>query len=107
MSAMQLPIPGTKYGPCLPSCTHIDCLQTRKDADEPCTICGEPIGYDERCFSNTDGEKNWQHFLCAIRKRDGRPIVRSSHQAPAILNAHFYGPDAKPRKPPAKPIPIW
>lgn len=40
-----LPKPGTKLGPCAPSCKHRDCAQTREDARSVCRFCQKPIGY--------------------------------------------------------------
>lgn len=53
MAAGSLPAPGTKYGPCVPTCTHKDCAGTRAQSEMLCRFCAEPIGY-ERAFYRED-----------------------------------------------------
>jgi hypothetical protein len=50
MAAGRLAAPGSQYGPCIEKCAHIDCNQTRADADAECPICRKPIGYDTRFY---------------------------------------------------------
>jgi hypothetical protein len=45
MAASRLPAPGTKYGPCIEDCDHIDCQKTRSMAATRCRWCAWPIGY--------------------------------------------------------------
>lgn len=51
MSASILSKPGTLYGPCNSPCAHKDCAVTRSMAKSKCRICGKPIGYDTRYYS--------------------------------------------------------
>ena len=46
MAAGRLPKPGSKYGPCVRACKHIDCRETRNTAATACRFCDRPIGYD-------------------------------------------------------------
>ena len=72
MAAGVLAAPGTEYGPCDSECRHTDCALTRAMADDLCTICGEPIGYDIRFYGErvTNGAINavngyrYQHAAC-------------------------------------------
>lgn len=62
MAAGALHKPGTKFGPCVAECAHVDCAETRTMAATACRICGKPIGYDTRFY---DGhEKGLTHALC-------------------------------------------
>lgn len=62
MAAGTLPQPGSKYGPCLADCSHVDCAETRSMAASPCRICGKPIGYETRFY---DGhERGLTHAIC-------------------------------------------
>ncbi len=45
MAAGRISAPGSKLGPCVDECAHIDCGQTRTDAAAPCRWCHGPIGY--------------------------------------------------------------
>ncbi len=51
MAAARLPIPGSKYGPCLDICAHRDCAATRAEAAAICRLCAKPIGYEVRFYS--------------------------------------------------------
>ena len=51
MSASMLSPPGTIYGPCNYPCVHKDCAATRSMAKSLCRICGKPIGYGTRYYS--------------------------------------------------------
>jgi hypothetical protein len=64
MAAGTLPHPGTKYGPCVEACTHVDCANTRAMADTVCHRCKQRIGYDA-AFYNVGG--NLVHALCEER----------------------------------------
>lgn len=53
MAAGFLSPPGTKHGPCSPTCNHLDCEACRAMAESICPYCGQPIGY-ERLFYRLD-----------------------------------------------------
>lgn len=52
MAASMLPKPGSKFGPCQPSCAHRDCAITTRMAGEACRFCDKAIGYDTRFFTD-------------------------------------------------------
>ena len=54
MAAGTLPKPGSKYGPCLPTCEHIDCAETRRMIAQVCHFCTVAIGYDKRFYIDPD-----------------------------------------------------
>jgi hypothetical protein len=62
MAAGRLPLPGSKFGPCLDGCDHIDCNHTRTMAETICSYCEQAIGYD-RGFYMLD-EKKIVHSSC-------------------------------------------
>ena len=63
-----LPKPGTKVGPCVDECEHIDCAKTRAMAESKCSICGEEIGYEQGFYAE-DGERGeLVHAVCAQEK---------------------------------------
>lgn len=64
MAAIQIPAPGTEYGPCVDPCEHRDCAAARRDAARPCRVCGKPIGYGVDCGADDDG--NWAHWMCLL-----------------------------------------
>lgn len=64
MAAISLPIPGSKYGPCVGECHHIDCALTRRDAKSKCTRCGEPIGYDVMFYESGGDPGGFIHATC-------------------------------------------
>jgi len=66
MASGILPKPGTKYGPCENApdeCTHRDCAATRATANDKCTFCKKPIGYETRFYDEDGGEHS--HAVCA------------------------------------------
>jgi hypothetical protein len=66
MAAASLAAPGTEAGPCAEPCEHRDCASTRKMADTPCEVCGEPIGYVQRFFRTVDDQPDmWEHLAHA------------------------------------------
>jgi hypothetical protein len=67
MAAGFLSQPGSKYGPCQPTCEHKDCALTRMMAETLCTICDQPIGYDTDFYRAGDGTNpnRLDHALCA------------------------------------------
>ena len=79
-----LPEPGTDLGPCLPDCAHVDCKQTREQAESVCRHCGEAIGYDRPFvhdnspFDPLDAPATFAHSACheaafAATEADVRP----------------------------------
>lgn len=67
MAAGVIAKPGTEYGPCLSECKHLDCAESRKQAETLCPICNKKIGYDRRFFQ----ENNWEiltHEICKIKQ---------------------------------------
>lgn len=52
MAAATMGAPGTDFGPCAGDCEHTDCAIMRSRAAEPCTMCGKPIGYETRYYSD-------------------------------------------------------
>lgn len=46
MASITVPAPGTKYGPCVGDCKHVDCIQHREDSHLRCLVCHSEIGYD-------------------------------------------------------------
>lgn len=63
MAIGYLPEPGTKYGPCLDPCEHVDCAATRRDLERPCAKCGEPIGLRGYYVSDDSG-RGMEHAVC-------------------------------------------
>lgn len=45
MAAGLVSAPGSRLGPCLGACEHVDCGLSRKTAAAACRHCGRPIGY--------------------------------------------------------------
>ena len=67
MAAGILPKPGTKFGPCEDeNCQHRDCIENRKMANENCTICGLPIGYETRFYESQ--KDKLEHAICVEEK---------------------------------------
>lgn len=68
MAAGRLPKPGSEYGPCVERCEHRDCAANRAQAQSPCRICGEPIGYERPFFQESDSGQPLvlAHALCAL-----------------------------------------
>jgi hypothetical protein len=62
MAAGTLPRPGSKYGPCEPSCEHRDCAETRRMAGAECPYGDGPIGYDRPFYQMESG---LEHAYCA------------------------------------------
>lgn len=68
MAAGRLPAPGTELGPCVPSCGHTDCAETRTMAATSCFLCGKPIGYETSLYQEPD--KRLVHAAC-MEERHG------------------------------------
>lgn len=68
MAAGKLPKPGSKHGPCVEDCAHVDCRMTKQWAAEPCVYCGELIGYDTRFCRSLVGPwgdmEQFSHAVC-------------------------------------------
>lgn len=83
MAAGSLPEPGTQYGPCVPTCKHIDCAATRATAGAPCRLCNEVIGY-ERAFyheraeskSVVEARDSFVHAVCAETEVEEQRRIR-------------------------------
>jgi hypothetical protein len=73
MAAGVLPAPGEQYGPCVDEkCVHTDCAATRAMATGLCSICGEPIGYGVRFYSQSDNPdpQACDHAACVESQLD-------------------------------------
>jgi hypothetical protein len=78
MAAGSLPAPGTKLGPCLPPCTHTDCLANRAIAVSRCRICQALIDY-ETLFYVESGQFTKQvyvHATCLYDEIDAEMQAR-------------------------------
>jgi hypothetical protein len=62
--------PGTDYGACALSCSHLICSIKRAMADHPCSICGEKIGHDESFI--VDEPVNYLTHADCIEKESAR-----------------------------------
>jgi hypothetical protein len=80
MAAGTLPKPGTRYGPCAASCTHIDCAKTRVMANSMCGICGLRVGYEVRFYINNDPAIGTElvHAYCWEEMPEGRTATVAS-----------------------------
>lgn len=67
MAAIELPRPGTEYGPCIDDCQHCDCEETRRQAAEPCRVCPDPIGYGRPHYRD---ERGACHESCARQEAE-------------------------------------
>jgi hypothetical protein len=54
MAAGILPKPGSKVGPCVKACKHLDCAETRARATSKCIYCRKPVGFDVRIYQHGD-----------------------------------------------------
>jgi len=62
-----VPKPGTKAGPCVGECKHIDCAATRADAAKICRHCGKPIGYETAYYADGPVDQDFsklKHAVC-------------------------------------------
>lgn len=66
MAAYALPAPGTEHGPCSGECIHRDCASSRKEAEKPCDVCGEPVGYETLIYFLPD--EKIAHAACEIKR---------------------------------------
>ena len=63
MAAGILSKPGSKHGPCVGNCYHIDCECNRELSRKLCNICNKKIGYNTRFYQI---ESNiYAHAACA------------------------------------------
>jgi len=70
MAAGFISLPEAEYGPCNEACAHKDCAESRRIAEAPCRICGDPIGYEKSYFQ----EKGWTifvHWSCFMAEVEG------------------------------------
>lgn len=68
-ATLRLPAPGTKLGPCLVPCDHVDCHGVRQMAAVECMTCAEPIGFDRPTIQHG----NWaslEHLSCAVERAE-------------------------------------
>lgn len=63
MGWLVIPEPGSKYGPCLEPCRHLDCKANREAAAEKCVTCADPIGFDVPYYKGEAG--GLEHAKCA------------------------------------------
>lgn len=57
--------------PCLDSCAHLDCLESKEFVEKPCDLCGKKIGYETKYYLTDHGTNKGQiHFLCAFKKAE-------------------------------------
>ncbi len=66
-----IPLPGSKFGPCVVPCVHRDCAASRKTAGAACPGCGEKIGY-QKSFTLGEGGEPW-HLSCYVAAVDQEP----------------------------------
>lgn len=64
MAASTLTKPGKTFGPCEGKCEHRDCAETRKMAAQFCQLCGEPIGFGVRFYTDPDDGAELVHAAC-------------------------------------------
>ncbi len=71
MASFSLPKPGTEFGPCIPTCEHIDCAETIRQAAIICHYCGEEIGFDRQFFFiDKCTDRELVHSVCYIEAND-------------------------------------
>jgi hypothetical protein len=78
MAAGTLSAPGTEYGPCDSSCAHLDCAETRRQAETPCFLCHEPIGYERRFYRDrhiSTGAWRYAHAACLEEDNERRTVA--------------------------------
>lgn len=71
----MIPEPGTEYGPCVPTCEHIDCANNREMAERLCYVCLKRIGYSTR-FVQRSRWRTLAHDSC-LDPVDGEPAGRA------------------------------
>ncbi len=64
MPTSRLSEPGTEFGPCVESCSHVDCAATRRQAASKCRLCRNAIGYGERYYTDPDDRTALVHAVC-------------------------------------------
>lgn len=73
MSYVIVGEPGSKYGPCVEECGHLDCRAARIQASCVCQICGEQIGFATK-WTRVDyqGVGKWEavHLLCLMKREE-------------------------------------
>lgn len=90
MTATQLPVPGSKGGPCAGPCEHRECAAVRAQAARRCRVCGNVIGYATMYYREdaADGGVTFIHETCLAREATGRRLDLGAVVAtPAALRA--------------------
>lgn len=64
MAAAYLSPPGSKRGPCVGDCRHVDCQMVRAEAASNCRLCGNAIGYEMGHYSDPENCYDWVHAAC-------------------------------------------
>jgi len=54
MAAGILPRPGTKAGPCVGQCKHLDCVEARERAASLCLYCKKRVNFGLRIYQHGD-----------------------------------------------------
>lgn len=90
MASISIAKPGTEWGPCDPRCQHVDCLASRRDAEETtCGLCGAVIGY-ERHFTH-DVTHGIVHRTCLVEAIESlaaeAAALAASERAAAVATA--------------------
>jgi hypothetical protein len=73
---MQLPYPGSDFGPCAAPCAHPYCARVRAAAAQLCFFCGQEIGYGHPFVRlEFGGNVVWAHESspCPIQRPELHP----------------------------------
>lgn len=73
MAAAFISSPGSKYGPCVGVCHHLDCAQLVTITGSLCDVCKTPIGYERRFYD--DPIYGRVHALCLESKLENASAV--------------------------------
>lgn len=71
MAYMIIPTPGDKFL-CGTPCSHKDCAEHRKNAEQICHLCNKPLGYGSNITSylkagTFECDRVLVHWECAIK----------------------------------------
>lgn len=77
MAAGKLYRPGNRNGPCVLSCTHRVCVDTRRMAASVCRLCERPIGYGVKFYADDEG---LVHASCFAKALDEAMTDRSADE---------------------------
>ena len=98
-TALWLPRPGTRRGPCIGPCVHPHCTGMRHLATMPCSICGGALGWETPLYQFVSGSQELDkqvrliHGLCmAMVRYPGQGLRRLTD---STLLSHF--PDGSTR----------